>query len=98
MTLLFLFYPPNRLIIAQLLYCDTCYFKVLCDATLSLQVGLISVVRARYKRARSSRVNQCNTDVSVHSGGEADGFFLAAVDSLLQGVDHLFIGVDFVIE
>lgn len=38
------------------------------------------------------------TDVSVHGGGEAHGFFLAAVNGFLQGVDHLFVCVDFVIE
>lgn len=38
------------------------------------------------------------TDVSVHSGGEAHSFFLTAVNGFLQSVDHLFIGVDFIIE
>lgn len=38
------------------------------------------------------------TDISVHGGGEAHSFFLAAVDSFLQCVDHLFICVDFIIE
>lgn len=38
------------------------------------------------------------TDISVHSGGEADGLLLAAVDSFLQSVDHLLIRVDFIIE
>ncbi len=38
------------------------------------------------------------TNVSVHSGGKADSFFLAAVDSFLQSVDHLFIRVDLIIK
>ena len=39
-----------------------------------------------------------STDVSVHDGGKADGFFVAAADGFLQRVDHLFIGVDLIIE
>lgn len=38
------------------------------------------------------------TYISVNSGGEADGFFLAAVDGFLQSVDHLLIRVDFIIK
>lgn len=38
------------------------------------------------------------TNVSVHGGGEAHSFFLAAVNGFLQRVDHLLVRVDLVIE
>lgn len=40
----------------------------------------------------------CVTDVSVHGGSEAHCLFLTAVYGLLQRVDHLLVGVNFVVE
>lgn len=38
------------------------------------------------------------TNVSVHGGGKAHSFFLAAVNGFLQRVDHLLVRVDLIIE